>query len=144
MSDPVVKLKKQFFSSDKVQKALDRKTRKVLSGFGARVRRTAQFSMRSRKGSSPPGVPPYSHGKKLLKKLLYFTYEPERKSVTVGPVLLEKTKEQKITRLMEEGGTVTVVTEKGVITKNYEDHPYMEPARAKHIGTVTKDYEGHL
>ena len=44
-----------FFDSDKVQKAVDRTERKVLSKYGSYVRRTARSSMRKRKGPSKPG-----------------------------------------------------------------------------------------
>jgi len=49
-----------FFDSKKVVSATDRATRRVLSRFGAFVRRTAKQSIRKRKKVSQPGSPPSS------------------------------------------------------------------------------------
>lgn len=146
MPDPLFKVKKAFFDSEKVKKALDTKTRKVLSGFGARVRRTAQFSMKSRKGrkGSPPGKPPFAHGQKLLRKLLFFAYDANKKSVVIGPVLIESTKKLGVPRLHEEGGVVSVNTKKGRVVRKYPPRPYMKPAFDEHRGNVTKSFKGNL
>lgn len=91
-----------FFSSKAVQAAAGKATVKALSRFGAVVRRTAQTSMRYRKGVSRPGEPPSAHKSKklaalkklgrakhngaLLRELLFFAYDPTTKSVVVGPL----------------------------------------------------------
>ena len=76
-----------FFDSEKVKRALDAATRKALSRFGAFVRTRAQSSIRKRKGPSRPGTAPHSHVG-LLKRLIYFGYDPGRESVVIGPARL--------------------------------------------------------
>ena len=84
--------KSMFFDTAKVKKAVSSGTRKVLSKFGAFVRRTARSSIRSRKKSSAPGSPPSSHTG-LLKRLIFFGYDPSRRSVVIGPAPLRSTVE---------------------------------------------------
>ena len=50
--------KQMFFDRAKVKNAVDKGVRKVLSKFGAFVRRTARSSIRKRKRVSAPGEPP--------------------------------------------------------------------------------------
>ncbi len=76
-----------FFDSKRVMAATSRAERRVLSRFGAFVRRTARQSIRKRKGVSQPGRPPSSHAG-ALKRFIFFVYEPGRKSVVIGPVRL--------------------------------------------------------
>jgi len=98
---------KLFFDKKAVLGKVDRATRRVLSRFGAFVRRTARSSIRKRKSLSAPGAPPSSHSG-LLKKFIFFGYEPRKRSVVIGPVRLS----QKIgdaPEALEHGGTSTVV-----------------------------------
>jgi hypothetical protein len=134
------KVTKAFFNQKKVLAMMDKKTHKVLSRYGAYVRRTAQTSMRTRKGSSPPGQPPFAHKRKLLKKLLFFSYDRHKKIVVIGPVLFERTKRLKVPSTLEHGGTQIVQTDSGVQVKLYPKHPYMRPAQNKHIGSVAQWY----
>jgi hypothetical protein len=67
-------VKTKFFTND-VMDASDRMLQKGLSKLGAFIRRTAQFSMKSRKGASLPGTPPHAHGNKYLKKYIFFSYD---------------------------------------------------------------------
>lgn len=78
---------KMFFSSKAVTSRVDAATRRVLSRFGAFVRRSARSSIRKRKGASKPGQPPSSHTG-LLKKFIWFGYEPKMRSVVIGPAKL--------------------------------------------------------
>ena len=80
-------IKGLFFDSAKVQAATGRAERRVLSRFGAFVRRTARSSIRKRKRVSEPGQPPSSHAG-FLKRFIFFAYEPQRRSVVIGPVRL--------------------------------------------------------
>ena len=77
-------IKKMFFDRKAVTGAVDRATRRVLSRFGAFVRRGAKSSIRKRKRISAPGQPPSSHTG-MLKRMIYFGYEPGRQSVVIGP-----------------------------------------------------------
>ena len=80
-------VKALFFDSQAVLEKVDAATRKVLSRFGAFVRTTARHSIRKRKAVSAPGSPPSSHVG-TLKRLIFFGYDPARKSVVIGPTPL--------------------------------------------------------
>lgn len=131
----------QFFDSGKVQKTLDRKTLRVLSKFGAFVRRSAQFSMRSGKGTARPGQPPFAHGGKELKRLLFFSYDALTKTVFIGPIRFDSAKMRGVPRLMEKGGEISKKVKSGQSLRlKYKPHPFMEPAFIKNIGWVTAEY----
>jgi len=51
-------IKQLFFDREAVTSRVDPATRKVLSKFGAFVRRTAKGSIRRRRKAAPPGSPP--------------------------------------------------------------------------------------
>jgi hypothetical protein len=111
-------LKKLFFDSPRVVGAVDDATRRVLSRFGAYVRRTAQCSIRTRKGASAPGEPPHSHSGHL-RKFISFWYDPAARSVVIGPEKLNKVQFDgrlqaggaTVPELLEYGGTGGVVEE---------------------------------
>jgi hypothetical protein len=132
----LAEVKKQFFDRLTVKKALDRKTLKVLNSFGGTVRKTAQYSMRSRKGPSKAGEPPHAHGKKLLRKLLFYSLDPKSKSVIIGPILKPTTEKLHIPRTHEIGGSIK--------QKHYPPRPYMKPAFAKHVGKVAALYKSKV
>jgi len=106
--------KQMFFDTKAVTSRVDAAARKVLSKFGAFVRRGAKSSIRKRKRASAPGEPPSSHTG-LLKKFIFFGYDRQRRSVVIGPQRLN----QKVGDLpagqagapaaLEYGGTSTVV-----------------------------------
>ena len=75
---------RMFFDRKAVIDKVDAATRRVLSRFGAFVRRTARQSIRKRKKESRPGQPPSSHSG-LLKKFIFFGYDPRWRSVVIGP-----------------------------------------------------------
>ncbi len=80
-------IKGVFFDSAKVQAATSRAERRVLSRFGAYVRRSARSSIRKRKRPAAIGSPPSSHTGHL-KKFIFFAYDVRRQSVVIGPVRL--------------------------------------------------------
>ena len=96
-----------FFDRPKVFRKVDSATRRVLSRFGAFVRRTARSSIRKRKKISQLGRPPSSHTG-LLKRFIFFGYEPKRRSVVIGPARL-KQKIGDAPESLEYGGTSTIV-----------------------------------
>ena len=98
---------KLFFDKKTVRDKVDIGTRRVLSRFGAFVRRTARNSIRKRKKTSQPGSPPSSHTG-LLKKFIFFGYEPANRNVVIGPVRLSQNGRGKAPSLLEYGGTTTV------------------------------------
>lgn len=74
--------------------------------------------------------------------MLYYAWDKERKSVVVGPVLLQRTRDQGIPALLEKGGTQVVPSpEKGVILKQYEGNPYMVPALVENQGFITEAFD---
>lgn len=132
-----------FFDKGPVARALDAKTRKVLSKFGAYVRRGAQRSMRTRRGPAPPGRPPHAHGRRQLRKFLFFYYDPRKKSVVVGPVPLPRTARRMIPMTHEYGGTIPRVRLGRLGRKSggrYPARPYMRPAFGAEIGKVKQWY----
>lgn len=122
--------KGMFFDAPKVIRAVDRATRRVLSKFGAYVRTAARSSIRKRKGASEPGKPPSSHTG-LLKRYLYFGYDPERQSVVIGPARLSG-KIGSAPEAMEYGGHSQAIRrtrgQRVVRTTTVAARPFMQPA----------------
>jgi hypothetical protein len=120
-----MKVKQLFFDSPKVLGAVDKGTRKVLSRFGAFVRRTTRGSIRKRKKTSAPGQPPTSHTG-FLKRFIFFSFDPNRKSVVIGPMRLNQ-KTTDAPHTLEYGGSTTLDKKK----VNIRPRPYMGPAFEK-------------
>ena len=124
------KMKGLFFDSARVVAATSRAERKVLSRFGAFVRRGARSSIRKRKAVSKPGQPPSSHAG-LLKKFIFFAYEPNKQSVVIGPARLNKTTGDALPAL-EYGGRTKIVARRRqnrkVRTISIQARPFMGPA----------------
>lgn len=96
-----------FFNGDLVKRSVDSETVRVMSKFGAYVRRTAKGLIRTGKKPSKPGKPPKSH-KGLLKKFLYFAWDPASRSVVVGPARLSGNGLGDAPEVLERGGVVMV------------------------------------
>ena len=127
--DAVAQVKKMFFDSKAVTDAVDAATRRVLSKFGAFVRRGAKSSIRPRKAVSAPGSPPSSHVG-TLKRLIYFAYDPGRKSVVIGPTPF-KTSVGVVPPLLEYGGAAVIRVHGKVKPVTYRPRPFMGPAFEK-------------
>ncbi len=95
--------KQMFFDRRAVRTRTDAGTRRVLSRFGAYVRTTARHSIRKRKRISDPGEPPSSHTG-LLRRLIFFGYDRDRRSVVIGPMRLNQ-KVGDAPAALEYGGT---------------------------------------
>ena len=80
----IAQVKKLFFDKAAVMSAMDKATRKVLSKFGAFVRTRSKSSIKKRRAASAPGTPPSSHTG-LLKKFIFFSWDPGARSVIIGP-----------------------------------------------------------
>lgn len=115
-------LKSMFFDRKKVRSAVDRATRRVLSRFGAFVRRTAKSSIRKRKRVSRPGEPPSSHVG-LLRRLILFGYDRDKRSVVIGPMPLSSSTAE-VPPLLEYGGHAK---RRGKRVR-YAARPFMGPA----------------
>lgn len=119
-----------FFDRRAVIAKVDAATRRVLSRFGAFVRRSARSSIRKRRRSAPPGSPPSSRTG-LLKKFIFFGYDTQRKSVVIGPSRLNRKGRGDAPPLLEYGGTATLVRRGRKKRTTYKARPYMGPAFEK-------------
>ncbi|HPU07470.1 MAG TPA: hypothetical protein PLO20_13100 [Thermogutta sp.] len=136
-----------FFDRQAVISAVDKASRKVLTRSGALVRGIARRSMKQVRPDAPPappGSPPRSR-KGLLKRFMFYVFDPSSKTVVVGPALLPgMRRDLTIPQLHEHGGETRAVIreirwEKGrrrrVETRKgklrFPRRPYMEPALAK-------------
>jgi hypothetical protein len=117
--------KQGFFDRAKVKNAVDAGTRQVLPRSGAFVQTRARTSIRKKKDTSPPGLPPHSHVG-LLRKFILFAYDPQRRSVVIGPTL---TKEgSQAPRLLEHGGDAVIEDRGKARHVRYRPRPFMQPA----------------
>jgi len=123
-------IKQLFFDREAVTSRVDPATRKVLSKFGAFVRRTAKGSIRRRRKAAPPGSPPSSHTG-LLKKFIFFGYDPDQRSVVIGPTRLDRRGQGEAPSLLEYGGQTTLVRGGKRERATYRARPYMGPAFEK-------------
>jgi len=119
-----------FFDTRKVRRAVDVGTRRVLSKFGAFVRRTARSSIRKRKKPSSPGSPPSSHTG-LLKRFIWFGYEPARRSVVIGPARLTQKGRGEAPSLLEYGGSAKLERRGKRKRAKVRARPFMGPAFEK-------------
>ena len=117
--------KSLFFDRQAVMNSVNRAERRVLSKFGAFVRKGARSSIRRRKAISEPGKPPSSHTG-LLRQFIFFVYEPNRASVVIGPVELNRGTEAP--RLLEHGGSVVRRERQQRVAMTYRPRPFMGPA----------------
>lgn len=137
MSGIGFKLKRISFDQKIVINAKDRATRRVLMKFGSFVRRTAKQSIRKGKAISVPGKPPKSHSGEL-KKLIFFSYEPRKQNVVIGPLLFRSTKVKQSPlglEALEYGGFITHKRKGtlGLRSKRFRfrARPFMAPAFEK-------------
>jgi len=161
-----MRMKSLFFTSKAVTSRVDAATRRVLSKFGAFVRRTAKGSIRKRKKASEPGQPPSSHTG-LLKKFIWFGYEPNEHSVVIGPAKLTS-KNSDAPEKLEHGGFLRLLQDtvlrvggsgrdaKGRFTQGRRKkilkgtkisiaaRPYMGPAMDKEKPTLPSLWSGSL
>jgi hypothetical protein len=154
MSDPfgltigfrLPQAKALFFDRAAVTSQIDPASRRVLSKFGAYVRRSARSSIRQVKKKPPaapaadgkkrrgrpavttsaPGKPPLSHTG-LLRDNIFFFFDRSRRSVVIGPIRLNKP--GIAPESLEYGGDVPVfVKKKQVGTVKIAARPFMGPA----------------
>ena len=126
----MIKITQVFFDSAKVVRSVDKSTRKVLSKFGAFVRRTAKQSIRKRKKVSTPGKPPSSHTG-LLKRFIFFGYDHKKMSVVIGPARLTDNNRGAAPSILEFGGTALVKGKKRKKNVTIQPRPFMGPAFEK-------------
>lgn len=131
------KVKEWFFDTEKVMAAVDKAERQNLSQFGAFVRRRARKLIRpgGKKGKvSAPGEPPRYHSPEPNLRKILFAYEPQKKTVIIGPVILNQSTAVagRVTEALEKGGRVTVRQgtrrKRRSKTITIRKRPYMVPA----------------
>ena len=153
----VAAFKLQFFSSKAVTDKLDPATRKVLGWTGAVLRRTAKSSLKYGTKSSPVGKPPTVHRssgftrKKKVKgvatlqpsspfrELIFFAYDPARKSVVVGPALGGS--QSGAPETLEYGGTTTIQRGGRSVTIRVGARPTMQPALEKEQENIVQKFK---
>ncbi len=128
----MMRMTAMFFDRRAVTSRVDAATRRVLSKMGAYVMTDARQSLKKRTGPSTPPAPPHSHTG-LVKRFLFFKYDPNRRSVVVGPELLPGLRADNL-RMLEFGGTRTV-TRRGRRPgrQRYRARPFMRPALHKNL-----------
>jgi hypothetical protein len=121
--------KGKFFDPKAVKDPAERAQLRMLSRFGAFVRRRAKSSIRKRKRTAEPGMPPSSHTG-LLKDFIFFFVEKAQKNMVAGPILLNQG-EGDAPRLLEHGGDAIrrrLTGRKQEYTAHYQGNPFMAPA----------------
>ena len=93
--------------------------------YEQQVHGNLEFANRPRQVQRPPGSPPYSHVG-LLRKFILFAYDPQRKSVVIGPTLIRA--ESQAPRLLEHGGEAVRRTKTKTRRLRYRPRPFMGPA----------------
>jgi hypothetical protein len=90
-SAAIINVTKFFFDRIAVIQAMDKATHGAMSRASAFIKRAAQTSMKYRKKKSAAGAPPSAHkdGRgPLLRKFLWFYYDPRTRSAVIGPIKL--------------------------------------------------------
>lgn len=141
MNADFAKVKKLFFDRGAVLSAAEKKSRAVLSRFGAFVRRRARSSIRQRKAISEPGSPPSSH-KGTLREAILFAYDAARRSVVIGPVAMGKGGTG--ARALEEGGDVSVAGLRDGRALHFRPRPFMRPAFVAELPKVPGEFRGGM
>ena len=118
--------KTMFFDRKKVERSADRATLRVLSRFGAYVRKTARESIRKRRRVSSDGEPPSSHVG-LLKQFIFFVYDRTKRSVIIGPARLGG-KVGNAPEALEYGGQSQAIRRGKRQSMFITSRPYMNPA----------------
>lgn len=111
-----------FFDRSAVLDRLDKMKAGGLKQCGAVTRRIARNSLRRSPNPSKPGQPPKIHGTdSLLKKFIFFTFDPDSFSCLVGPAKINGS-----TTIA--GDTVPEILEFGGVThfdaQDYFDHSH--------------------
>lgn len=130
----IAQAKSLFFDRQKVLSQVSRAERRVLSKFGAYVRQDAKQRIRRRKRPSQPDESP-TNQTGLLKRHIYFVFDPDRRSVVIGPARLSTGTEAPAT--LEYGGDAVVDTPQGKpVRVAIAERPYMGPAFRQELPKV--------
>lgn len=116
-----------FFDAPAVLRAVDRATRRVFGRFGAITRGVARRSMRRRRRSAAAGQPPSAH-QGLIKRFLFFVFDPAARSVVIGPAKIDSPAYDDALDVLEHGGQAVRVINGRRLRVHYAPHPFMGPA----------------
>ena len=149
-----------FFSDQKIKSLADKGQRKSLSQCGAYTATTAKQSLRyvgkkNAAASAPAGRPPFARrserfrrkttNKKTgvskdratspLKELIFFGFDPQRKSVVIGPIQFRGAarKSYLVPTALEKGASVQVRLGGRRVRARIAPHPFMAPALKKNL-----------
>jgi hypothetical protein len=137
VADTFAEVKRLFFDRRSVLDAADKATRAALSRFGAFVRQRSRSSIRTRKGASPPGSPPFGHTGRLKAGILFY-YDPARRSVIVGPTAYREG--AAAPRLLESGGVGSLDGRPAV----YAPRPFMLPAFKAELRKAPQQFKDQI
>ncbi|WP_437205862.1 hypothetical protein [Planctomicrobium sp. SH664] len=116
-----------FFDRQAIIDAVGKGEARVLNRAGAITRKIARQSMRRRKRISTPGSPP-SARLGYLRDFLYYQWDPQSRSMVIGPAKLAGSRGYVVPELLEFGGTVSFSRNGKRITQRFAARPYMGPA----------------
>lgn len=136
------KMKDFFFDRAVVMDMIDKAARKGLGYFGAVVRLTAKRSIKNAKNCydhSTAGNPPKSHVG-TLKKMIYYAWDPNTRSVVIGPQLF--TPMTGAPETLEYGGVAYIRFKKKRV--RIAPRPYMRPAFALHEKNLPQYLNGSI
>ncbi len=135
-------IKSLFFDRPGIIEALGKGRAAALSKAGAFVRTRGRSKLRRRKASAPANQPPSSHDGSLKDKT-YFSYDPQSRSVVIGPAKFKKGAAD----IIEKGGEETLTDKHGKSRRvTYPPHPWMGPALAEEIraGTIPSPWHNSI
>lgn len=145
-----MKVTSLFLDAPRVLREVESTKRRAMGKSLGWIRKVAQRSIRRRKGYAPAGKPPHSHTD-LLKRFIYYAYDPATGGGIVGPVALRNTDGQ-APHTLEHGGWALVrkrVHRRGhafrsrqLIRVHYKPRPFMAPALRKALdrGIIPKSF----
>jgi len=114
---------KFFFDRKAVIDAVGKAQVKVMGRQGSLVRGIAKKSMHKAKKSSSPGRPPNVHVG-LIKKLIFFAFDPKTASMVCGPIKFTvKGIVSNVLEILEHGGE-GIVRDRAIINKKGQIVPF--------------------
>ena len=113
MISMTMEMKKAFFDTKAIKKAVDKETRRAISRSLSYIRTTQRQSIKRRKYTSRPGNPPIAHSRDPVAtvKNILFAYDVKTQSGIVGMVKLNSSRSaiassMELPELLEFGGAV--------------------------------------
>lgn len=132
MAKKMFKVRGVFLDAEKIINSMSRATRRALSHMGARVRLSARSAIgrppATRLPPRPAGKPPRGRTGRL-RDFIFFTYDPDRESVVIGPARLQGVANDNAPRLLEHGGTGII----NGLPRSIRPRPYMTPSMEKEL-----------